>query len=647
MDTVRSWIWVSFLMSSIGPLIAKTQVRTDRVRAFFDRMILSTSGWRTIFAADQEEESPTAEVLREHLVLISLAARAFVEAREGNRNDLIVVGTDSRPTGPLLARAAIRTLLHFGADVWYLGVAAAPEIMCYAATNHNASGFFYLSASHNPIGHNGIKLGDASGGVLGGEAMNTLISRYQALAADDHAIGEATALLAADAHPQAEAVHRRQRHYKKESLEMYAAFTRRVLAGSGPGAEAATAAFLDEISRRRPIIVGDLNGSARAATIDATFLATIGCKTYFFNDVPGEIDHQIVPEGAGLEPCRHVVERLARGLDPVVHQEKGVGEILGYVPDNDGDRGNLVYHESMKGARQMDAQTVFALACTAELCWLKATGGFDPAQGEPPPRVAVVVNGPTSMRIDRIASVFGVEVHRVEVGEANVVAKAAELRREGVLVRILGEGSNGGNITHPAAVRDPLNTILAVLKLLYARGVGGRNAPLHYWTHHDSEGDATENAGDPSGTQPSIAQIIDTLPTFTTTGAFESGAKMNIGAASHAEIKRNFESRFEQEYAEWRPILARELGVAQYEFINYEGTEERRGVGARSGNETGGFKVLFTDSARIGRAFLWMRGSKTEPVFRIMVDVEGDRPDLEQDLLDWLRSMVERALPKT
>jgi phosphomannomutase len=38
-----------------------------------------------------------------------------------------------------------------------------------------------------------------------------------------------------------------------------------------------------------------------------------------------------------------------------------------------------------------------------------------------------------------------------------------------------------------------------------------------------------------------------------------------------------------------------------------------------------------------------MRGSKTEPVFRIMADVEGNNRDFEGELLEWLRAMVENA----
>ena len=59
------------------------------------------------------------------------------------------------------------------------------------------------------------------------------------------------------------------------------------------------------------------------------------------------------------------------------------------------------------------------------------------------------------MRIEEIAEAFYASVYRAEVGEANVVNLARSLRDKGFTVPILGEGSNGGNITHPAAVRIP------------------------------------------------------------------------------------------------------------------------------------------------------------------------------------------------
>ena len=38
-----------------------------------------------------------------------------------------------------------------------------------------------------------------------------------------------------------------------------------------------------------------------------------------------------------------------------------------------------------------------------------------------------------------------------------------------------------------------------------------------------------------------------------------------------------------------------------------------------------------------------MRGSQTEPVFRIMCDVKGDNSEMEKSLLQWETEMIEEA----
>ena len=40
---------------------------------------------------------------------------------------------------------------------------------------------------------------------------------------------------------------------------------------------------------------------------------------------------------------------------------------------------------------------------------------------------------------------------------------------------------------------------------------------------------------------------------------------------------------------------------------------------------------------------MWMRGSGTEPVFRVMCDVKGNKPKEEQKLLEWETKMILRA----
>lgn len=80
--------------------------------------------------------------------------RAFA-AREGVRR--VVVGRDGRDSSPALAAALIRGLTEGGADVLDLGLAGTEEM--YFATDHlGADGGIEVTASHNPIDYNGMKL---------------------------------------------------------------------------------------------------------------------------------------------------------------------------------------------------------------------------------------------------------------------------------------------------------------------------------------------------------------------------------------------------------------------------------------------------------------------------------------------------------
>ena len=38
-----------------------------------------------------------------------------------------------------------------------------------------------------------------------------------------------------------------------------------------------------------------------------------------------------------------------------------------------------------------------------------------------------------------------------------------------------------------------------------------------------------------------------------------------------------------------------------------------------------------------------MRGSGTEPVFRIMCDVKGNNPEMEKELLEWETTLIRAA----
>ena len=63
----------------------------------------------------------------------------------------------------------------------------------------------------------------------------------------------------------------------------------------------------------------------------------------------------------------------------------------------------------------------------------------------------------------------------------------------------------------------------------------------------------------------------------------------------------------------------------------------------RSGLEKGGLKIIFSNKEGLDTDYIWMRGSGTEPVFRVLADCMGKNTKREEWLLKWHRSMIERA----
>jgi phosphoglucomutase len=602
-------------------------------------LILSASGWRLIFAADGDEESAAADIAPVHGLILAAAAAVFAEflkkARPLGEAPVVVVGMDTRPTGPAMADAVIRSLLASGAAVRFAGIVAAPEIMA-AARSGKFDGFLYISASHNPIGHNGLKFGLNDGGVLPGSEALPLIETFHRLMGEGDRIGRMTGLLNG-ADPKAlSKVYAASEQVKQEAYEAYLDFARETAAGTGAGQWGSILSgegILERISRgvaERPLAAAvDFNGSARTVSIDRELLAGLGVKLWAMNDRPGQIAHRIVPEGESLEPCRLFLERLHTG-DP--------SAVLGYVPDCDGDRGNLVvWDEGEKKARALEAQEVFALACVSELSHLVWTGElrYDD-QGNALDKVAVAVNDPTSMRVDRIAEAFGAQVFRAEVGEANVVGLARKLREQGYTVRILGEGSAGGNITHPSAVRDPINTMLSLIKLLAIRSEGGRKGFFEFWRYRSGQAETYR----PDFT---LADIIASLPAFVSTGAYSPEALLRVRTADHGLLKRRYQRIFLREWEERKELLASRYGIAGWEAAAYNGMEEKRGIADFSAAGKGGLKVSFVNRAGRQTACIWMRGSGTEPVFRVMADAEGSDKRMERALVEWQRRMVSEA----
>lgn len=92
-----------------------------------------------------------AQILCQHY----MAVDATTELK--NLNPAVVIGSDIRHSSEQLKQASIKGMLDAGIDVIDLGMAGTEEV--YFATSHyQALGGIEVTASHNPINYNGLKL---------------------------------------------------------------------------------------------------------------------------------------------------------------------------------------------------------------------------------------------------------------------------------------------------------------------------------------------------------------------------------------------------------------------------------------------------------------------------------------------------------
>ncbi|HEY0531953.1 MAG TPA: phosphoglucosamine mutase [Actinoplanes sp.] len=89
------------------------------------------------------------------------AARVLVES-DGSHPPLAIVGRDPRASGEMLEAAVVAGLTSAGANVVRVGVLPTPAV-AYLVSQTNADLGVMLSASHNPMPDNGIKLFAAGG----------------------------------------------------------------------------------------------------------------------------------------------------------------------------------------------------------------------------------------------------------------------------------------------------------------------------------------------------------------------------------------------------------------------------------------------------------------------------------------------------
>lgn len=89
-------------------------------------------------------------------------AGAFVLTKENEHKPTILVGCDTRISGPMLANALMAGICSVGANAIYIGVLPTPAV-AYLTRKYKVDAGVVISASHNPMEFNGIKFFSGEG----------------------------------------------------------------------------------------------------------------------------------------------------------------------------------------------------------------------------------------------------------------------------------------------------------------------------------------------------------------------------------------------------------------------------------------------------------------------------------------------------
>jgi phosphoglucosamine mutase len=136
-----------------------------------------------LFGTDGVRGRANADLTPELALAVAVAAARVLAETDRSHQPLAIVGRDPRASGEMLEGAVVAGLASAGANVVRVGVLPTPAV-AYLVGQAGADLGVMLSASHNPMPDNGIKLFAAGGLKLPDE----LEERIEQAVADGHSV---------------------------------------------------------------------------------------------------------------------------------------------------------------------------------------------------------------------------------------------------------------------------------------------------------------------------------------------------------------------------------------------------------------------------------------------------------------------------
>jgi phosphomannomutase len=297
-------------------------------------------------------------------LVISRMAGAFAAWLKGagkpanGKHFCVVLGRDSRPSGTWVRDAAVATLTASGIEVIDLDIVTTPGV-AMMVKHLNADAGMIVTASHNPIEWNGLKLLNRNAVAPPPLDANDIIAMYH-----DHrtALARVHDLIA-----------------PRKSGQTHALHVQRVLEHVD---------VLGISSKRLKVVLDSVNGAGGVAT--AMLLSRLGCQVVHMNATPdGQFPHEPEPTATNLV-----------GLCDEVRRQKAA---VGFAQDPDADRLAVVDEEGTYIGEE------YSLALAAKWIMSRKAGAV------------AVANLSSSRMLDDVAAAHGGRVIRTPVGEANVI----------------------------------------------------------------------------------------------------------------------------------------------------------------------------------------------------------------------------------
>lgn len=274
----------------------------------------------------------------------------------------VIVGRDTRVTGDMYEKAVIAGLLSVGCQPVLIGVVPTPTVQM-TVQGYNACGGIAITASHNPIEWNALKLIGPSGVFLNYRESAELLDVYN----------------------QPERAYVLESEFRNvKSLEncfdiqrerIFSAVDKELIA-----------------SKKFKVAVDCCNGAGAPYSVD--FLEKLGCEVFpIFTEIDGHFHRRPEPIPENLVKLSETV--VANGCD------------IGFAQDPDADRIVVVGPDG----KPIGEQNSIVLAAEHVLSRQKG---------------AVVVNIQTTKTVADIAAKYGCEFFHTPVGEINVTTKMLE-----------------------------------------------------------------------------------------------------------------------------------------------------------------------------------------------------------------------------